>query len=172
LKSGKIFIIEDYSDSPTVIFGQIKNEIDFKDEISDQKFEIWQMCIDFADFRKIDAPAEVRQSFAVGFIVLHELLHGVGYKDAGSKEEPGELESLVNQARAELGLPLRDQYCVEPLQIMLRTATYRLRFRKVIDSIAGGNSRKGRLQYLFFSHSLRSRGKHGEYGTMAIADSW
>ena len=155
LRSDKTFIIEDHSDSPTVVFGQINQELDYKDRISGKKFQIWRLRIDFADFRGIKASPEVRLSFAVGFVVLHELLHGVGYKDAVSRMEIGELERLVNQARAELGLPLRDQYFGEPLQITTRMATFRLRFRNGIDPVAGGNLlKRRRMQYLFFSHPL------------------
>jgi hypothetical protein len=94
----------------------------------------------------------VRESFDVGFTLLHELLHGVGYKDASSREEIGELEGLVNQARAELGLPLRDQYFGEPLQISPQIATVRLRFRKEIKPAADRSLKRRirRLHYLFF----------------------
>jgi hypothetical protein len=155
--SGKTFIIEDHSGSPTIVFGQIDEGIDFEDRISGQKFEIWRMRIDFDDFREIDAPSEVRQSFDAGFIVLHELLHGVGYKDAESREEIGELEGLVNQARAELGLPLRDRYLSEPIPITPQIATFRLRFREEIEPAAGGHLKRGRLHYLFFVHPVRHR---------------
>jgi hypothetical protein len=155
LGSGKTFIIEDHSGSQTVVFGQMDGGIDFEDRVSRQKFEIWRMRIDFDDFSVIEAPPEVRQSFDAGFIVLHELLHGVGYKDAGSREEIGELEGLVNQARAELSLPLRDRYLSEPLQITQRIATFRLRFRKEIEPAAGGHLKRGRLHYLFFIHPVR-----------------
>jgi hypothetical protein len=42
--------------------------------------------------------------------MLHELLHGLGYDDGSREEEIGQCEEMVNQARSELGLPLRDQY--------------------------------------------------------------
>jgi hypothetical protein len=166
LGSGKTLIIEDHSGSQTVVFGQMNEGIDLIDGISGRRFEIWRMLIDFDDFSEIEAPPEVRQSFAVGFIVLHELLHGVGYKDAVSREEIGELEGLVNQARAELGLPLRDQYFSEHLQITRRIATFRLRFRKVSSPAANGHLKRGRLHYLFFTHPVRYRETQDEYGTI------
>jgi hypothetical protein len=150
--SGKTFIIEDHSGSQSVFFGQMDEGTDFEDIVSKRKLDIWRLRIDFDDFQEIDAPSEVRESFDAGFTLLHELLHGVGYKDADSRDEIGELEGLVNQARAELGLPLRDQYFGEPLQITPRIATVRLRFRKEIKPAADGRLRRPmrRLHYLFF----------------------
>jgi hypothetical protein len=150
--SGKTFIIEDHSGSQSVFFGQLDEGTDFEDIASKRRLDIWRMRIDFEDFREIDASPEVRESFDVGFTLLHELLHGVGYKDADSRDEIGELEGLVNQARAELELPLRDQYFGEPLQITPHMATVRLRFRKEIEPAADGRLKRPiqRLHYLFF----------------------
>jgi hypothetical protein len=167
--SGKTLIIEDHSGSQTVVFGQTDEGIDFEDRISGQKLEIWRLRIDFDDFREIEAPPEVRQSFDAGFIVLHELLHAVGYKDANSREEIGELEGLVNQARAELRLPLRDRYLSEPLQITRRIATFRLRFRKEIEPAAGGNSKRERMQYLFFIHPIRYGDAQAQDGMIRLS---
>jgi hypothetical protein len=152
LGSGRTFIIEDHSGSQSVFFGQLDEGTDFEDIVSKRRLDIWRLRIDFDDFREIDAPSEVRESFDVGFTLLHELLHGVGYKDADSREEIGELEGLVNQARAELGLPLRDQYFGESLQITSGIATVRLRFREEIKPTADGRPKRPirRLHYLFF----------------------
>jgi hypothetical protein len=152
LGSGKTFIIEDHSGSRSVIFGQMDEGTDFEDIVTRQRLDIWRLRIDFEDFRDVDAPQEVRESFDVGFTVLHELLHGLGYKDATSKEQLGALEGLVNQARAELGLPQRDHYFGEPLQITPQIATVRLRFRKGSKPGRGGQQKRAaqRLDYLFF----------------------
>jgi len=157
LGSGKTLIIEDHSGSQTVVFGQIDLGLDFEDRVLRQKFEIWRLRIDFDDFREIEAPPEVRQSFDAGFIVMHELLHGIGYEDTRYKEGVGEVEGLVNQVRAELGLPLRDRYFGEFLQVTSRIATFRLRFRKEIKPAADGHLKRERLDYLFFVHPV----KHG-----------
>ncbi|MBO0800062.1 MAG: hypothetical protein J2P31_14670 [Blastocatellia bacterium] len=156
LGSGNAFVIEDHSGSPTIVFAQVAHEIDFKDRASEQKVEAWRLQVDFDDFREIEAPPDVRQSFDVGFIVLHELLHGVGYQDTTSSEEIGELERLVNLARAELGLPLRDQYFGEPLPMTSRLFTFRLRFRRLAEPAAGRNMKRGRLSFLYFVYPLRS----------------
>ncbi|MBO0722195.1 MAG: hypothetical protein J2P41_15325, partial [Blastocatellia bacterium] len=115
--------------SRSVLFGQMDEGTDFENIETKERRDIWRLRIDFEDFREIGAPPEVRKSFDVGFTVLHELLHGLGYKDATSINELGSLEGLVNQARAELGLPQRDLYFGEPLQISSQVFTVRLRFR-------------------------------------------
>jgi hypothetical protein len=152
LGSGKTFIIEDHSGSRSVIFGQMDEGTDFEDIISKQRLDIWRLRIDFEDFHDIDAPPEVRESFDVGFTILHELLHGLGYRDATSKEDLGPLEGLVNQARADLGLPQREHYFGEPLQITPQLATVRLRFRKKNEPVKNGEQKSAaqRLNYLFF----------------------
>jgi hypothetical protein len=116
LGSGKTFIIEDHSGSQTVTFGQMDGGIDYEDWISRRKFEIWRMRIDFDDFLEIEAVHEVRQSFDAGFIVLHELLHGIGYEDARSRGEIGESERLVNNARRDADAQRND-----PAQLLAET---------------------------------------------------
>jgi hypothetical protein len=150
--SGRAFIIEDHSGSQSVFFGQLDEGTDFEDVVSKRRLDIWRLRLDFEDFREMEAPPAVRESFDVGFTLLHELLHGVGYKDADSRDEIGELEGLINQARGELGLPLRDQYFGEPLQITPGMATVRLRFREHIESAAERQRhlKKPTLRYLFF----------------------
>jgi hypothetical protein len=152
LGSGKTFIIEDHSRSRSVIFGQMDEGTDFEDIVSRRKQDIWRLRIDFEDFHEIEAPADVRDSFDAGFTVLHELLHGLGYKDGTTKEELGALEGLINQARAELGLPLRDLYFGEPIRITSQISTVRLRFRKQNNPVADSQQRRTsqRMDYLYF----------------------
>ncbi len=143
LGSGNVFIIEDHSGSPVVNFGQMDQGTKYEDMKSQQRMDIWRVRLDFNDFREMAAPREVRASFDVGFTMLHELLHGLGYKDAETENEIGECEKLINQARAELGLPLRDQYFGESLPLSPYHTSVRLRFRSEKRS-------RRRLQYLFF----------------------
>lgn len=152
LGSGKAFIIEDHSGSPEINFGQLDEGTDYEDVLSQRQFEIWRVRLDFQDFSEMDAPTEVRASFDVGFTMLHELLHGLGYKDAENEVEIGECEDMINRARAELGLPLRDQYFGEPLQLAPHIVTVRLRFRseKKAQKETGEKTIGKRLHYLFF----------------------
>jgi hypothetical protein len=108
---------------------------------------VWRLRLDFSDFREMQAPREVRASFDVGFTMLHELSHGLGYKDAASLDELGECEKLINRARTELNLPLRDQYFGDTLPLSRSFVSIRLRFRR--GAPAPGAAR-GRAQYLFF----------------------
>ena len=107
------------------------------------------MRLDFNDFREMEASREVRDSFDAGFTTLHELLHGLGCKDATSVDELGECEETLNRARAELGLPLRDQYFGDELRMARQFVTVRLRFRSDKARSSAVHSR-ARIQYLFF----------------------
>src|SRR5262249_24831017 len=103
----------------------------------------------FDDFREMQASREVRESFDAGFTTLHELLHGLGYKDPTSFKELGECEEALNQARAELALPLRDQYFGDELQMARQFVAVRLRYRNYKTRASTGSTR-ARIQYLFF----------------------
>jgi hypothetical protein len=94
----------------------------------------------------MQASREVRESFDVGFTALHELLHGLGYKDASGVDELGECEEMLNHARGELALPLRDQYFGDELRMARHFISIRLRFRTAKTQ----SSARPRTQYLFF----------------------
>jgi len=149
LKSGSVFIIEDHSGSPSVNFGQLNEGLRYEDAITGLRLTVWRVRLDFDDFHEMQASREVRDSFDAGFTTLHELLHGLGYKDAASVDELGECEETLNQARAELGLPLRDQYFGEALRMARRYVSVRLRFRSNAPQVSAGSDR-ARTQYLFF----------------------
>jgi hypothetical protein len=171
LKSGKTFIIEDHSRSQSVIFGQMDEGTDFEDIVSRRKQDIWRLRIDFEDFHEIDASADVRNSFDAGFTVLHELLHGLGYKDGNTKDELGALEGLVNEARAELGLPQRDLYFGEPIRITAQISTVRLRFRKQNNQIAESQRQRTsrRMDYLYFLLPAGYRGLQSQNGLIRFS---
>lgn len=151
LRSGFVFIIEDHSGSPAVNFGQLDEGLKYEDIRTGLRLLVWRVRLDFQDFREMQASREVRSSFDVGFTMLHELLHGLGYKDATSLEELGECEELINRARAELGLPLRDQYFGDPLRIASSVVTVRLRFRtRARPATPAEGALQRRTMYLFF----------------------
>jgi hypothetical protein len=123
----------------------------YEDASTGLRLLVWRVRLDFRDFREMQASREVRNSFDVGFTMLHELLHGLGYKDAASLEEVGECEEMLNRARAELGLPLRDQYYGETLRIAPTVLSVRLRFRAGARSATPAGQRvRRRTSYLFF----------------------
>ncbi|MGH9935950.1 MAG: hypothetical protein ACREAM_06870 [Blastocatellia bacterium] len=149
LSSGSVFIIEDHSDSPSVNFGQLDEGLRYEDALTGLRLLVWRVRLDFNDFRKMQASREVRASFDAGFTTLHELLHGLGYKDAASIDELGECEETLNRARAELNLPLRDQYFGDTLPLARQFVSVRLRFRSNAPQTSTGTARR-RTQYLFF----------------------
>ncbi len=149
LSSGSVFVIEDHSGSPSVNFGQLNEGLRYEDAMTGLRLTVWRVRLDFGDFREMQAPREVRDSFDAGFTLLHELLHGLGYKDGASADELGECEETLNRARAELGLPLRDRYFGDELRMARHFVCVRLRFRSDKSHPFAGPAR-ARSQYLFF----------------------
>lgn len=149
LRSGFVFIIEDHSDSPSVNFGQLDEGLRYEDALTGLRLMVWRVRLDFDDFREMQASREVRASFDTGFTLLHELSHGLGYKDATTIDELGECEEMLNRARAELNLPLRDQYFGDTLKVARQYVSVRLRFRSNAPRVSAGSARR-RTQYLFF----------------------
>src|SRR5262249_50754340 len=129
LSSGALFIIEDHSDSPAVNFGQLDEGLRYEDMLEGGSLMVWRLRLDFSDFREMQAPREVGDSLEAGFTMLDEVPHGLGYKDAATVNELGEGEELINQARADLSLPLRDQYVGDLVQLSRSFASIRLLFR-------------------------------------------
>ena len=149
LSSGSVFIIEDHSGSTSVNFGQLNEGLRYEDAITGLRLAVWRVRLDFYDFREMQASREVRDSFDAGFTTLHEILHGLGYKDAATVDELGECEETLNRARAELNLPLRDQYFGDTMQLAQRFVSVRLRFRSNEPRVPAGSARS-RTHYLFF----------------------
>jgi hypothetical protein len=143
-----VFVIEDHSGSPSVNFGQIDEGMNYEDLRRPGRVTIHRVRLDFSDFAEMQASRAVRASFDVGFTLLHELLHGLGYEDTTEPGEVGGCEEVVNRARAELGLPLRDHYLGELTALTLRrVSTVRLRFKS--RAVQAGRPR-WRWHYLYF----------------------
>jgi hypothetical protein len=143
-----MFIIEDYSNSDAIHFGQLDEGTNFADLRQQQSVQlmIWRVRIDFVDFQRVEASPPVRAAFDEGFTLLHELLHGLGYRDAQSVMAVGECEELLNLMRAELELPERARYFGEAVELTPTVKTIRLRFRRRVT----GRKAKWREEYLFF----------------------
>ena len=154
LGSSNAFVIEDCSGSDYINFGQVVEDAVFENA-DGTRLDIWRVRIDFNDFQHVQAPADVRASFDEGFILLHELLHGLGYADASGDDEIGQCETRVNQARRELGLPQRDHYFVSPVRVTDTLASARIRFR---SAPASRIHRGVEWQYLYFL--VRSESRH------------
>lgn len=143
---GPSFIIEDYSGSGSVTFGQAVPEQVYEPR-DGTRSQLWRVRLDFEDFQQVEASADVRAAFDEGFTLLHELLHGLGYEDAVRQWELGACEEIVNRMRSELGLPLRERYFGETWRITEKLTSVRLRFRR---SPQVGGSARGDSRYLFF----------------------
>jgi hypothetical protein len=143
-----MFIIEDYSNSEAIHFGQLDEGTNFADLRRRQPLQliIWRVRIDFDDFQRVEASPPVRAAFDEGFTLLHELLHGLGYSDARSVASLGECEELLNLVRAELKLPERARYFGEAVGLTSTVKTIRIRFRRRVT----GQKAKWREEYLFF----------------------
>jgi len=155
LESGNVFVIEDHSGSVTVNFGQLDEGLRYEDCFSGRRLLIWRLRLDFADFKRVDAPRLVREAFDEGFACLHELLHGLGYHDSQRADEVGEVEEIVNQVRAELGLPLRARYQGETVSILQQVFCVRLHFKDApLASAIMGKGAKPRSYRLLFLPEL------------------
>jgi hypothetical protein len=170
LESGAVFVIEDHSGSVTVNFGQLDEGLRYEDCLSGRRLLIWHIRLDFADFKRVDAPRQVQEAFDTGFACLHELLHSLGYQDSNQSNEVGEVEELINQVRAELNLPLRAQYRVEVTQIFHRVFSVCLNFKDAPStSPVTGKMAKRRSYQLFFLPELGSAFQLAEKQTTAHA---
>ncbi|MBS1811728.1 MAG: hypothetical protein JST84_26440 [Acidobacteria bacterium] len=148
-RSGHRFVIESHGSSPTVNFGQLDEGTKYADDRSGVKLDIYHLRLDFDDFVNMQAGPEVRVAFDEGFTFLHELLHGLGLQDTSIPEEIGDCERIVNQMRAELGLPQRDQYIGDVLQITPRVKAVRLRFKS--QTADKKKTTRWKKHYLFFA---------------------
>jgi len=144
--SSSLFVVEDFSGSRSVTFGQAVPEQLYQ-ERDRSTSQIWRLRLDFDDFQQMVAPPDVRATFDEGFTLFHELLHGLGCKDAARGGELGACEEIVNRIRSDLGLPLREQYLGETWRMTETLRSIRLRFRSHPRN--GDPSPQG-MRYLFF----------------------
>jgi hypothetical protein len=146
MSSGDAFLIEDHSGSDSIHFGQI-TEFALSIDREGRRLDVWLVRLDFDDFRDMKASSEIRASFDEGFVLLHELLHGLGCNDGSKEGELGECEIRLNQARSELGLPLRDQYFGIGTQLGVGLTCVRVKFK---TQSRKGVSSKSQSRYLYF----------------------
>ena len=148
IESPMTFLIEDHSGSPMVNFGQLDQGLIYEQQGDPQRHLIWRVRLDFTDFDGMQASPEVRAAFDVGFVFLHELLHGLGYRDPKDWQEIGECETVINRARTELGLPVRELYFGEPVKLTDSVTTVRLRFKSPASPLAEQRAKSYSLFFL------------------------
>lgn len=105
------FSVESASHSPQVAFAQIEPILDYTDGANQPATE-WVIRIDFADFAQLRGNTTVLKTFSPGTNMLHELIHAILKlpDPAGPGDRLGPCERYLNLIRAELGLPLRQNY--------------------------------------------------------------
>ena len=105
------FAVESANHSPQVAFAQIESILDYTDGANHRANE-WVIRIDFADFAQLRGEAAVLKAFSPGTNMLHELIHAILKlpDPEGPNDRLGRCERYLNLIRAELGLPLRQNY--------------------------------------------------------------
>ncbi|MCS6816666.1 MAG: hypothetical protein N0A16_12095 [Blastocatellia bacterium] len=132
-----IIVLEDRSRSLDVAFAAIRHEATYH-KASGEHLPLFSLWVDFEDFQHLRGHPEALAAFDLGLVLLHELTHAAfDRRDPPSSRgasDPGECEALVNQVRAELGLPLRAHYHFEHVipSLLSDLSFGRLRFERVI----------------------------------------
>ena len=105
------FGLESSEHSDTIAFAQIESPLVYTDS-DDVAHHDWCIRIDFADFKELRGDQAAIKSFGPGMNVFHELVHAIlGYPDPlTANDQLGQCERHLNLIRAELGLPLRQNY--------------------------------------------------------------
>ena len=104
-----VIILEDASSRPDVAFCRVVPGRWINADSA--RLPAYVVLIDFTDFEQIVGDEAARESFDVGWAVLHEIDHVVtDSEDRDDPDEVGECESHINKMRDELGLPLRASY--------------------------------------------------------------
>ena len=109
IDGNNVIVLEDASSRPDVAFCRVVPGR--WTSAGAAKLPAYVVLIDFTDFEQIVGDDAARESFDVGWAVLHELDHVItDSEDRDGGDEVGECESHINQMRDELGLPLRASY--------------------------------------------------------------
>jgi hypothetical protein len=105
------FSVESANNSPYVAFAQIESILDYKDG-TNQRANEWVIRIDFADFSQLRGNTALLKAFSPGTNLLHELIHAILKlpDPKGANDLLGPCERHLNLIRAELGLPIRQNY--------------------------------------------------------------
>jgi hypothetical protein len=105
------FALEKCDHSATIAFAQIESTLVYRDATDPVRHD-WSIRIDFADFKELRGNEAVIKSFGPGMSLMHELVHAIlDYPDPlTANDQLGQCERHLNLIRAELGLPLRQNY--------------------------------------------------------------
>ncbi len=112
LASPRQFHLENRNSAKEISFSQLGAGVYYRNMSQGTQLEVVPLAIDFTDFVHLYGDADAMESFDLGIIFLHELVHGVhGLQDVEiDSEEIGDCEAFMNAIRRELNLPERDRY--------------------------------------------------------------
>lgn len=112
VESLNLYELENHENSPDIAFARILESVDQLINEIGQRRTIFQVQLDFSDFKYLSGPREAKASFEIGIVLLHELVHGVlQLKDPnGAMSQIGDCDAHVNKMRRELALPERLYY--------------------------------------------------------------
>jgi hypothetical protein len=141
------YYLEARNGSPAVTFARLAPATDYQHHGTGARITYHPVQIDFADFNQLRGHRAALEAFDLGFVILHELAHGVWHlRDAESGEqEPGECETFINQIRRELKLPERLNYNATVRNGKRLIAE--LRFTRTFESQEPGRQRCYLLQW-------------------------
>jgi hypothetical protein len=105
------FTVESANHSTQVAFAQIESILVYTDG-ENPRLNEWVIRIDFADFAQLRGDTAALKAFSPGTNMLHELIHAILKlpDPEGPDDRLGRCERYLNLIRAELGLPLRQNY--------------------------------------------------------------
>jgi hypothetical protein len=109
LSRSTLVVLEDASNRVDVVFAKVVRASWVNKATGNQN--VFLVLIDFSDFDRIIGDRTARESFNVGWAVLHEIDHVVNDSvDATEMGIAGPCEDHLNQMRQECHLPLRTEY--------------------------------------------------------------
>lgn len=92
----------------------VKSDI-YESARTGSQYTVYHLEIDFSDFAYLNGDRVARAAFDLGFILMHELTHGIKqiYDTNASQSSAGDCSDYINHIRRELGMALRVNYFPE-----------------------------------------------------------
>jgi hypothetical protein len=121
----KVFELESHDNSPNVAFANLGLATDYINTSSIPRIEAYPLRMDLADFARLNGGREALAAFDPGFLILHELAHGVWRlrDELVDRRGLGACDESVNLMRRELGLPERQRYLPRVYEVFTLTGT-------------------------------------------------
>jgi len=106
------FDLENHDRSIEIAFARCGSPISYQSRATGAQIEVVPLELDFSDFGRLRGDKQVRDSFDLGIVILHELAHAaLRLNDARTPDEgAGDCENYINKIRRDLGLPERQHY--------------------------------------------------------------